>query len=251
MILNYKGKNAIVAGACGGMGLEITKKLAKSKINTLMLDINLPPKNFLNNSKFVCFRKIDLTNYFKLKKIIDNFFQKNKSIDYLINTTGVLWFGKDRSLIDIDFDIWDNVFKINLKSMVYLSKIIIPKMKKNKFGSMVHISSVDALSGDDMPQDAYGASKAAMIRLSKSLSIQFSSYNIRSNVILPGAVETPMQNRWKKNPKIKKNLSKIIPLKRVGQPNDIANAILFLLSDEASYITGTELIIDGGITAKP
>tara|TARA_B110000014_G_C19897601_1_gene464375 strand:+ start:540 stop:746 length:207 start_codon:yes stop_codon:yes gene_type:complete len=68
MILNYKGKNAIVAGACGGMGLEITKKLAKSKINTLMLDINLPPKDFLNNSKFACFRKIDLTNYFKLKK---------------------------------------------------------------------------------------------------------------------------------------------------------------------------------------
>jgi len=251
MILNYKGKNAIVAGACGGMGLEITKKLVKSKIITLMLDVNLPPKGFLNNNKFVYFKKIDLTNYFKLKKIIDNFFLKYKSIDYLINTTGVLWFNKDRSLVDINFDIWDNVFKINLKTMVYLSKIIIPKMKKNKFGSMVHISSVDALSGDDKPQDAYGASKAAMIRLSKSLAIQFSSYNIRSNVILPGAVETPMQNRWKKNPEIKKNLSKIIPLQRVGSPEDIANAILFLLSDEASYITGTELVIDGGIRAKP
>jgi 3-oxoacyl-[acyl-carrier protein] reductase len=143
------------------------------------------------------------------------------------------------------------VFEINLKSMAYLSKLIIPKMKKNKFGSMVHISSIDALSGDNKPQDAYGASKAAMIRLSKSLSIQFASYNIRSNIVLPGPIVTPMQKRWKKNLKAKKQLSKIIPLQRVGKPQDIANAILFLLSDEGNYITGTEITVDGGLTARP
>jgi len=135
--------------------------------------------------------------------------------------------------------------------MGYLAKLIIPKMKKKKFGVMVHISSVDALSGDDKPQDAYGASKAAMIRLSKSLAVQFAKYNIRSNTILPGAVETPMQNRWKKNPNAKKNLANLIPLKRIGKPVDIANAILFLLSDQSEYITGTEIVIDGGITSKP
>ena len=124
-------------------------------------------------------------------------------------------------------------------------------MKKNKFGSMVHISSVDALSGDNKPQDAYGASKAAMIRLSKSLAIQFASYNIRSNIIIPGPIATPMQKRWKNNLKAKKQLSKIIPLQRVGKPQDIANAILFLLSDQGSYVTGTEIIVDGGLTARP
>ena len=124
-------------------------------------------------------------------------------------------------------------------------------MKKNNFGSMVHISSVDALSGDDKPQDAYGASKAAMIRLSKSLAIQFASKNIRSNIILPGPIETGMQKRWKKNPKGKKNLAKLIPLQRVGTPKDISNACMFLLSDQANYITGTEIIVDGGITSKP
>ena len=124
-------------------------------------------------------------------------------------------------------------------------------MKKNKFGSMVHISSIDALSGDDKPQDAYGASKAAMIRLSKSLAIQLASYNIRSNIILPGPIETAMQIRWKKNPKAKKNLEKFIPLNRVGKPSDISNACVFLLSDEADYITGTEITVDGGLTAKP
>ena len=116
---------------------------------------------------------------------------------------------------------------------------------------MVHISSVDALSGDDKPQDAYGASKAAMIRLSKSLAIQFASNNIRSNIILPGPIETGMQKRWKKNPKAKKNLEKFIPLQRVGKPQDISNACMFLLSDQANYITGTEIIVDGGITSKP
>jgi 3-oxoacyl-[acyl-carrier protein] reductase len=135
--------------------------------------------------------------------------------------------------------------------MAYLSKLIIPKMKKNKFGSMVHVSSIDALSGDDKPQDAYGASKAAMIRLSKSLAIQFASYNIRSNILLPGPIETPMQDRWKKNPKAKKQLSRMIPLQRIGKPKDIANTILFLLSNEGSYITGTEITVDGGLTAKP
>ena len=184
-----------------------------------------------------------------MKEIINNFYKKNKSIDYLVNTTGVLWFDKDISVSNIDITIWDKVFDINLKTMVYLSKLIIPKMKKNKFGSMVHISSIDALSGDNKPQDAYGASKAAMIRLSKSLAIQFADKNIRSNCILPGAVETPMQNRWKKNPKAKKNLAKLIPLQRIGKPEDVANAILFLLSDESQYITGTELIVDGGITS--
>ena len=251
MKLSYKGRTAIVTGACGGMGFETTKKLLKNNITTLMLDIRKPPKNFLKNNHKVLFKKVDITNYKKLKSIIDDFYKKNKSIDYLINTTGVLWFNKDISSVKIDFSIWDKVYEINLKTMVYLSKIVIPKMLKNKFGSMVHISSVDALSGDDKPQDAYGSSKAAMIRLSKSLAIQYASKNIRSNVILPGPVNTGMQKRWKKKPSSKKNLEKIIPLKRVGEPNDIANGVMFLLSDQSQYITGTEIVIDGGISAKP
>jgi 3-oxoacyl-[acyl-carrier protein] reductase len=240
-----------VTGACGGMGLEISKNLSANNINVLMLDLKSPGKNFLNKNKNCQFKKVDVTNFNKMKSNIDTFYKKYKSIAYLVNTAGVLWFDKDVSSVNIDTKIWDKVFEINLKSMVYLSKIIIPKMNKNKFGSMVHISSVDALSGDDKPQDAYGSSKAAMIRLSKSFAIQFASNNVRSNIVLPGAVETGMQKRWKKKPSAKKNLEKIIPLNRVGKPSDISNTIMFLLSDQANYITGTEIIVDGGITAKP
>ena len=251
MKLNYKGKSAVVAGACGGMGLEISKMLSQNNINVLMLDVKKPEKDFLNKNKKCIFKKVDVTKLKQLKSKIDLFYKSNKTIDYLTNTTCVLWFNKDISAVNILPETWDKVFQINLKSMMFLSKIIIPKMQKNNFGSMVHISSIDALSGDDKPQDAYGASKAAMIRLSKSLAIQFSSKNIRSNIILPGPIETGMQRRWKKNPKAKKNLEKFIPLKRVGKPTDIANTCMFLLSDQANYITGTEITVDGGITSKP
>ena len=251
MKLSYKGNSSIITGASGGMGLEISKKLSQNNIKVLMLDLKSPGKEFLKDNRNCTFKKVDVTNYKKLKLHIETFYEKNKRIDYLVNTTGVLWFNKDISAVNIDSNIWDKVFEINLKSMMYLSKIIIPKMIKNDFGSMVHISSVDALSGDDKPQDAYGASKAAMIRLSKSFAIQFASNNIRSNIILPGPIDTGMQIRWKKNPKAKKSLEKFIPLNKVGKPVDIANASMFLLSDQSSYITGTELIIDGGITSKP
>ena len=251
MELTFVGKSAIVTGACGGMGLEVSKNLSNNNVLVLMVDLKEPPKGFLKENKNCTYKKIDVTNFSKLKTSIEKFYNKNKQIDYLINTTGVLWFNKDISSTDINPKVWDKVYEINLKSMVYLSKIIIPKMKKNKFGSMVHISSVDALSGDDKPQDAYGSSKAAMIRLSKSLAIQFASNNIRSNCILPGPIDTSMQKRWKKNVSAKRRLEKIIPLNRVGKPTDISNTIMFLLSDQSNYITGTEIIVDGGITAKP
>ena len=251
MKLRYKGKSAIITGASGGMGLEISKRLSLNNISVLMLDLKSPSQNFLKKNKNCEFKKVDVTKYKLMKSHIDRFYKKNKRIDYLVNTTGVLWFNKDISAVNIDDKIWDKVFQINLKSMVFLSKIIVPKMIKNNFGSMVHISSIDALTGDDKPQDAYGASKAAMIRLSKSLAVQFAANKIRSNIILPGPIDTGMQIRWKKNPKAKKNLEKFIPLNKVGKPKDISNATMFLLSDEANYITGTELIVDGGITSKP
>ena len=250
MKLNLRGKTVVVTGAAGGMGLATISLLLKYNVDILALDIQKPNKKLLQNKR-VTYCQIDLVNELELTRTIKEFIKKYKRIDYLVNTTGVLWFGKDVSAVDLDLRVWDQVFNINLKTMVLISKLIIPVMKKNKFGSMVHISSVDALSGDDKPQDAYGASKAAMIRLSKSLAIQFGSFNIRSNCILPGAVETPMQSRWKKIPNAKKNLKEFMPIKKVIQPKGIAEGIIFLLSDQSKYITGTELIIDGGVTARP
>ena len=250
MKLNFSGRTALITGGSGGIGLSIAKKLIKNKIKVIILDINSPNKKILLN-KLVEFKKIDLSDYKNLKICLKEIRKKYKKIEYIINAAGVLWFDKDIGLEKIRLDTWEKVLSINLSSIVVVLQSILPLMKKNKFGSIVHISSIDALSGDDKPQDAYGSSKAALIRLSKSISIQYASKNIRSNSILPGPIETPMQKRWEKNPESKKNLSKVIPLKRVGKPTDIANSAIFLLSDESSFITGTELIIDGGLRAKP
>jgi 3-oxoacyl-[acyl-carrier protein] reductase len=130
MKLNFKGKSAVITGASGGMGLEITKELSKNNISVLMLDLQSPSKDFLKKNKNCIFKKVDVTNFNKMKTLIDTFYKKHKSIDYLVNTTGVLWFNKDVSAVNINSNIWDKVFEINLKSMVYLSKIIVPKMKK-------------------------------------------------------------------------------------------------------------------------
>ena len=250
MKLNFSGRTALITGGSGGIGLSIVKKLIKNKIKVIILDINTPSKKILLN-KFVEFIKIDLSDYKNLQLCLTEIKKKYKKIEYVINAAGVLWFDKDVSLEKIEINTWDKVFSINLNSIVIVLQNILPQMKKNKFGSIVHISSIDALSGDSKPQDAYGSSKAALLRLSKSISIQFASKNIRSNSILPGPIETPMQERWKKNPELKKILSNVIPLRRVGKPSDIANSTMFLLSDESSFITGTELIVDGGLRAKP
>ena len=250
MKLNFSGRTALITGGSGGIGLSIVKKLIENKIKVIILDINAPNKKILLN-KLVEFKKTDLSDYKNLQSCLKEIKKKSKKIDYVINAAGVLWFDKDVSLEKININTWEKVLSINLSSIVIVLQSILPLMKKNKFGSIVHISSVDALSGDDKPQDAYGSSKAALLRLSKSISIQYANKNIRSNSILPGPIETPMQKRWKKNPKAKKDLSKIIPLQRVGKPIDIANSTIFLLSDESSFITGTELIVDGGLTARP
>ena len=154
-------------------------------------------------------------------------------------------------MLDIDLDIWDQVLNINLKGAALAARYTIPWMKKSGFGSMVHISSIQALRGDIKAQDAYGASKAGLLALSKSLAIQLAKNNIRSNAILPGAIKTQMQKRWIKDESLAKTAADHVPIGRLGSPTDIANATAFLLSESSSYITGIELIVDGGVTALP
>ncbi len=116
---------------------------------------------------------------------------------------------------------------------------------------MVHVSSIQCLRGDDRPQDAYQVAKAGILALSKSIAIQFAREKIRSNVILPGPTESPMQARWQADPAMKHRTAAAVPLGRVGTTADMAAACLFLLSDRAAWITGTELIVDGGLMARP
>jgi 3-oxoacyl-[acyl-carrier protein] reductase len=248
--MTFTNKTAIVTGAGGGMGLNIARDLLAAGAHVTMIDLKPEPPADLPDGR-ARYLIGDVTEDTFVFKAIAQAFQETGRLDYLVNAAGVLWFGRDKSLVEIDLDLWDKILAIDLKSMVITARHAVPFMQKTGGGSMVHISSIQCLRGDDKPQDAYQASKAGMLALSKSLAIQFAADKIRSNCILPGPVESPMQDRWRENPAQRKAVAGAVPLGRVGTTQDMADAVLFLLSDKASYITGTELIVDGGLTARP
>jgi NAD(P)-dependent dehydrogenase (short-subunit alcohol dehydrogenase family) len=195
--MSFSRKVAIVAGAGGGMGLNIANDLIGAGAKVALTDIKERPDDIAAGPGDGAYHQGDVTDEAFVERVVAETVSAHGRLDYLVNTTGVLWFDRDRSLVDIDMAVWDRVLAINLKSHALTARHAIPAMIETGGGAMVHISSLDALRGDDKPQDAYGASKAAVIRLSKSIAIQFARRGIRSNTILPGPVASPMQARGK------------------------------------------------------
>jgi 3-oxoacyl-[acyl-carrier protein] reductase len=249
--LSFKGKTAYVTGAGGGMGLAISRELVRRGTHVVMVDIKAQPSEVADRQGSFQYVQGDLTSEDTVALSMKEAFEKRGRLDYLVNAAGVLWLGRDKSAVEMDLTVWDQVLAINLKSMVHTARHAVPLMKKTGGGAMVHISSIQCLRGDDAPQDAYQASKGAILSLSKSLAIQFGPDRIRSNALLPGPTLTPMQQRWEGDEETRKAIANTVPLKRIGTPQDMANACVFLLSDDASFITGTELIVDGGLMARP
>jgi 3-oxoacyl-[acyl-carrier protein] reductase len=250
-MLNFAEKVAFVTGAGGGMGLRIATDLINAGARVLMFDIKPMPEEIPGSSQQSLYVQADLTDEPAVAASVEKAVDLFGGIDYLANVAGALWFDRDKSALEMDMGVWDQVMAVNLKSMVHTARHIVPHMRNRGGGAMVHFSSTQCLRGDPAPQDAYQAAKAGVVAFSKSLAIQLASDNIRSNVIYPGPSESPMQDRWKANPEARAATAKAIPLGRVGAVEDMSNACLFLLSDRASFITGTELLVDGGLQAKP
>ncbi len=243
----FAGRTAVVTGAGGGMGLQIAIDLMAAGATVTGLDVKEPPSEFAGSA----YARGDVSDDAFVADAIAQTFARTGRLDYLVNAAGVLWFGRDRSLVDIDLEVWNRVIAINLGGCMLTARHAIPCMQKTGGGAMVHVSSIQCLRGDDRPQDAYQVSKAGILALSKSIAIQFAKDGIRSNVILPSATESPMQARWQAEPEQKRRTAEAIPLGRVGTVRDMADACLFLLSDQAGFITGTELVVDGGRLALP
>lgn len=247
--MTFDGKTAVVTGAAGGMGAAVSRDLLAAGASVTAIDCKPPaggpaPAGLRR-------ARVDLTDDEAVARVMAETFEADGRLDYLVNAAGVLWFERDRSALDIDLAVWDDVIAIDLKSMVHTARHAVPFMRKTGGGAMVHVSSTQCLRGDDRPQDAYQAAKAGVIALSKSLAIQLAPHGIRSNTLVPGPTESPMQARWEEDPGARAAVARTVPLGRVGRAQDMSNAILFLLSDKASFITGTELRVDGGLLARP
>ena len=248
--MTFENKVAFVAGGGGGMGLAIANRLIEHGCYVATADLKPESNDFaLGPGKHIHIAG-DLSELAFVENAVGAAAEAFGGIDYLVNTAGVLWLDRDKSVTEIDMDVWDRVLAINLRSFALTARYCVPLMRTRGGGAMVHFSSVDATGGDSPSQDAYGASKAGVIRLAKSLAIQFAGDGIRSNVILPGPTLSPMQARWENNAEARAHVAGFVPLGRLGTVEDMADACLFLLSDAARYITGVELPVDGGITAR-
>jgi NAD(P)-dependent dehydrogenase (short-subunit alcohol dehydrogenase family) len=248
--MSFQNKVAFIAGGGGGMGLAIANRLIEQGCDVATADLKPAGDDFRPGPGRHIHSVGDLSEQSFVKSAVGAAIEAFGGVDFLVNTAGVLWLDRDRSVTEIDFDVWDRVLAINLKSFALTACYCVPLMRARGGGAMVHFSSIDATGGDAPAQDAYGASKAAVIRLAKSFAIQFAGDGIRSNVILPGPTMSPMQARWENDAEAQARIASFVPLGRLGALEDMADACLFLLSDAAGYITGVELPVDGGITAR-
>jgi NAD(P)-dependent dehydrogenase (short-subunit alcohol dehydrogenase family) len=247
MATDFASRTAVVTGAGGGMGLEVARDLIAAGVKVAGLDVKERPGAL----DAALYAQGDVSDDGFVGEAIGRAFAVTGRLDYLVNAAGILLFSEDKSLVEIELATWNRVLAINLTGCMLTARHAIPCMEKSGGGAMVHVSSIQCLRGDDRPQDAYQVAKAGILALSKSIAIQFAPRKIRSNVILPGPTESPMQARWQADPTMKHRTAAAVPLGRVGTTADMAAACLFLLSEQAAYITGTELIVDGGLMARP
>jgi NAD(P)-dependent dehydrogenase (short-subunit alcohol dehydrogenase family) len=248
------GKVALITGAGMGMGREASTLFASEGARIVVCDINEKAAKetvaLVEKAGGKAVAAVgDVAVEADVKRMVDDGVRAFGALHVLYNNAGVLWKDKDRSVLETDGAQWDRVMGINLKSVFWVTKHGIPHLRAAGGGSIILVGSVSALAGFTRAQDAYTAAKGALISLNKSLAIQFAKDGIRSNIIHPGIVETPLQAPYL-NDELRAEFKTGIPLGRIGQPRDIAYAALFLASDESGFMTGAEMIVDGGFMAQ-
>lgn len=254
--MRLKEKVAIITGSTNGIGRAAARLFAregaKVVLNGRRQSRGEDVLNELQNNGYdSIFVRGDVSVSEEAKNIVDSALSRYGRIDILYNNAGVWDKEKDGTLVDIDEDDWDRIIALNLKSTYLMCKYTIPHMVAQKNGSIINTASIVALLGLG-DRDAYCAAKSAIISLNKSVAAKYGHSGIRSNVIYPGSVRTDMvDNELLKDPEILKNWITVCPIPRVGEPEEIANLALFLASDESSFITGTDIVADGGYMIVP
>jgi NAD(P)-dependent dehydrogenase (short-subunit alcohol dehydrogenase family) len=253
--MRLKDKVCIITGAGSGMGRVACEVFAREGALVAALDVVVGAGEETvarvraaggEATFFAC----DVASEASVRAAIDGVVARYGGVDVLYNNAGIMP-EADHSVIDTSVEVWDSVMAVNVRGPFLCCKYAIPEMLKRGGGSIINIASFVALVGCSVPQDAYTASKGALISLTKSLAIQFRPRGIRTNAICPGPIETPLLMDWLLKDEAAKQLRLgRQPSGRFGRPEDIVNCALYLASDESDWTNGATLVVDGGITSN-
>ena len=242
-MINLNNLNVVLTGATGIIGSAILEKLYLCNSKIIATGTNQEKLNAINEKyENINIKKFDISNHSSIEKFIDecsDYFE-NK-IDILINNAGIT---SDNLAIRMKDDEWNKVININLTSTFLLSKYAIKKMLKNKSGKIINITSIVGHTGN-IGQANYAASKSGLIGMTKSLALEYGKKNIKVNCISPGFIKSEMTDKISEN--FKQSLKEKISLERLGNPEDVANAVIFLSSSLSDYITGETIHVNGGM----
>lgn len=227
-------KTAIVTGGSSGMGLSISRKLKQHGIDVIIFDIQSPPDDFQ-------FFRVDIRNDAQIKAALSQI----DRVDILVNNAGIYF---EKYLEDTTNDEIDRMVDINIKGTYLMTRNVFPKIKDAK-GSVVIIASCLGLV-PELTSPLYCTTKAGLIMFTKCLAQQYADCGVRVNCILPGPIDTPLLQESFQTKEAEEHCAKRIPLKRIGKPEDVANMVAFLVSNEASYITGGAFPVDGGVSSS-
>ncbi|PKK82310.1 MAG: 3-oxoacyl-ACP reductase [candidate division Zixibacteria bacterium HGW-Zixibacteria-1] len=244
--MDFKGKTALITGSARGLGKAIAEKLASLGAAVVISDVLMEQaeetvREFKEKGYEAFAFKADVTSGEDVKNMFDTVIAKYEKIDIVVNNAGIT---KDTLLIRMSEESWDKVISVNLKGAFLVTQAAAKVMMKQRYGRIVNISSVVGRMGN-VGQANYSASKAGLIGLTKSSARELAARGITVNAIAPGFIETEMTKSLPEA--VRESFMQSTPLKRFGQPQDVASAVAFLASDEASYITGQVLGIDGGL----
>ena len=244
--MSLKGKVALVTGGAQGIGKAIAARLAQEEADVVIADVNIDlAQTVLAEMKScgataVAF-KVDVSDSSQVEELIKKVMERFSTLDILVNNAGVT---KDALLIRTTEEDWDQVIKVNLRGAFNLTKRVAKVMIKQKSGRIVNITSVIGLMGN-VGQASYAASKAGLVGLTKSAAKELAGRGITVNAVAPGYIQTAMTEKLPQT--TKDAFLNLIPLKRMGAPKDVANLVAFLVSDQANYITGQVICVDGGL----
>ncbi len=245
-----KDRVSVVTGASQGIGESIALELSKEGAEIILVDIQkekleeVAQKIVQKKGKAAVFC-VDVSRMDQVMDVAEKIVKEHERIDHLVNNAGIT---RDNLLMRMKEDEWDSVLAVNLKGVFNFSKAVIRHMIGNRYGRIVNISSVVGLMGN-VGQANYAASKAGVLGFTKSLAREVASRGITVNAVAPGYIATPMTESLPDS--VKDMFIELIPLKRFGTPEEIAHVVKFLLSDEAAYITGQVINVNGGMVMSP